>query len=141
MNFDITDYTVLRQERPGYVLGGGCAIFTHLYLSYRTLDITSSIECGAVEIVLSIYYLSTVNIYHRGLSLVLIHFDSICTQLPSAVLCSDFNAYKELWGSDHLDAERRILDILREASKLVLLNDGSRTCLNSNGSLSYHDII
>lgn len=141
MNFNIPGYSILRHDRPAGVRGGGCAIFVHSSVSYRDLNITSDLECAAIEVFFADHSISLVNIYSAS-DFNLSNFQNILTQLPSKpVLCGDFNAHNTLWGSDHTDKKGRVIDSLLDVrNDLVILNDGSGTRLNNSGTFSALDL-
>lgn len=102
ITFTIPNYTAVRQDRPGYVHGGGCAIL------YPIKTLISPYLWSVVPWRFAfLFFLSLVNLYHSKSSFVLTDFDSILSQLPSPlVLCGDCN---KLWGSEHLDSKEWLL--------------------------------
>ena len=57
----------------------------------------------------------------------------------NAIICGDFNAKNRLWGSPKNDPQGdNILDLID--NNLTVLNDGSGTHLNRDGSLSHLDL-
>lgn len=65
--FTIPCCTVLQKDRSGDVRLGRCALFIHSSLTYKDLGITSSMECGVVELMNELLELNSVFLNTMGL--------------------------------------------------------------------------
>ena len=67
-------------------------------------------------------------------------FDKWVLSSSKVVLCGDFNAHHEWWGSSSTRVVGDQVDALVESTDLDLLNDGTGTRLNNSGSRSAIDL-
>ncbi len=121
---------------------GGVAIYVRTEVPHRKINIKSSLECCAVEIIKSKgKSLAICNIYHAESSLDETLLSMVRRQLPNQVLfVGDYNSHNELWGGRKTDRKGKVLESFIDEHGFVLLNDGRGTRLAPNGSTSALDL-
>lgn len=127
LDFVIPSYECLRVDRSDRS-GGGCATFVKIGLQYRIIDISSNLECLAVEIWSNQNSITVLNYHNPCQPLVLSDFDEIMEKIRCPVVwIGDFNAHNPLCGSDHRDKNGVIVEEFIDKYELVVLNDGRPT--------------
>lgn len=138
--YQISDYNIIRKDRPSASYGGGVAILLKKDISFNVLPIRLSnekIEIIACTInsqmakitIVSLYIPPTINFNTADL-------DNILKNIPTdsrILCCGDFNAHHFSWGCNATDLKGITLLEWIERHDLVLLNNGSRTfmgCVN-----------
>lgn len=140
--FLLKEYECHRNDR-GSQRGGGVATWIKSDVPARVLPVSTnpSIQCIVTEVILKDVRISICNIYHAEPESEKCFFSDILLQLPSAAfLCGDFNAHNPVWGGRKTDQKGKSLGDFIEEAELVVLNDGSGTCLGSKGAISPIDI-
>ena len=127
------NYSIFHSFPPaGDRAHGGSAIIIHKSLQYSLLDLNTTLQAVAVNVILdkqvticSLYLPPRCGFTENDLQ-------SLINQLPAPfLLLGDFNAHNPLWGGNMLDSGGKIIEDIIDRNPITLLNDGSMT---------FHDI-
>lgn len=140
LDFVMPSFICLRKDRNS--TGGGCAIFVKKGVQYKQVNITSGLECLAIEVWSTAGRFSLVNFYNPCLRLEMDKLDDIMDQVrPPVVWTGDFNAHNPILGSRIRDGNGVLIEDFIDKNNLVVLNDGRPTRIQVNsGSLSCIDL-
>ena len=121
--------------------GGGVAIFIKSGINYERIDnihpdlegITIKLHSGANKITISCIYIppNTPPEFYN-------HLQPLVSN-RNTIICGDLNAKNTLWGSPKSDCRGEKVEELTSQS-MVILNDGSGTRLNNDGSRGHLDL-
>ncbi len=139
-SFALKGYDVERRDRQNRQ-GGGVAIFICQELEWNPLNVVTSMECMAVQIIARPAPITICNIYSAEQLTEEKTLEEILNQLPQPVLfCGDFNGHHPMWGGRRIDRKGEIIANFIEQNNLVLINDGSGTRIGDRGSLTPIDL-
>lgn len=122
---------------------GGTSIFVSTSIPHSPVQITTPHQATAIQATIHNVTLTICSVYIPPTVQTDYHFfHSLIQQLPNPfILCGDFNAKHQLWGSPIADRRGRTLEDIIINHNLHVLNDGSPTHLHEyNGTLSHIDI-
>ena len=116
---------------PGDVAHGGSAVIIHKSLQHSVLNLKTSLQAVAVEVILdkqiticSLYLPPKCGFTENDIQ-------SLINELPRPfLLLGDFNAHNPLWGGNVLDSEGKLIEELLDNNPISLYNDGSMTYHN-----------
>lgn len=122
---------------------GGTSIFVHTSLPHHPIQLTGPHQATAIQVTINNITLTVCSLYiPPALQTDNNFYESLIQQLPPPfILCGDFNAKHQLWGSTAADRRGHILEQIITQRNLHILNDGSPTHLHDyNGTLTHIDI-
>ena len=136
-------YPAVRRDRR-YEDGGGVMIFIQKQVSYIEVELQTSMEVVAIQVIMNNQKLTVSSLCippdYRADQLEK-HYKQILRQLPHPyIICADSNAHHTAWGSDESDAKRKMQMELIEEEDLMIINNGEPTYLTNSGNFTYIDL-
>ena len=136
--YDLIDYSMRENSR-----GGGTAIYARTSLSCSKKCVSSKFETSVIETRFKNDTITIINLYDASADTKYEDYLNLFQQIEGKfVLCGDFNAHHQLWGSNKNDSKGNSLcRVLNDNNNAVVLNDGSGTRQNPiNLNLSCIDL-